>query len=126
MVDILADADLSAAPGTAYHGERLSITERLVVSPVVGVFAPERGVAPAPPHSPEHRRPPQAPRGRPATGEAGAEVAVGDIVGRVGATDVRTPFAGRMVRFLACAGERVVTGQPLAWLRVPTQDLGIG
>jgi len=51
---------------------------------------------------------------------------VGDVVGRVGVTEVRTPFAGRMVGFLARAGERVVTGQPIAWLRVPAHDLEIG
>jgi biotin carboxyl carrier protein len=32
--------------------------------------------------------------------------------------EVRTPFAGRLVGFLAHRGERVMTGQPVAWLRV--------
>ena len=43
---------------------------------------------------------------------------VGDLVGRVGVAEVRTPFAGEVVRWLAAAGERVQEGQPLLWLRV--------
>ncbi len=46
-------------------------------------------------------------------------VTVGDVVGQVGDTDVRTPFAGQVVGWLAAAGERVQDGQPLAWIRVP-------
>ena len=46
-------------------------------------------------------------------------VAVGDLVGRVGVTEVRTPFAGQVIGWLAAAGERVQDGQPLVWMRVP-------
>ena len=53
------------------------------------------------------------------TGEVDhVEVGVGVLLGHVGENEVRTPFAGQVVGFLAHAGERVVTGQPLAWLRV--------
>jgi biotin carboxyl carrier protein len=45
-------------------------------------------------------------------------VGVGDLLGRVGGAEVRTPFAGLVVGFLAHAGERVVAGQPVAWLRL--------
>ena len=31
--------------------------------------------------------------------------------------DLRTPFAGILVRWLAVRGERVVEGQPVAWIR---------
>jgi biotin carboxyl carrier protein len=46
-------------------------------------------------------------------------VGVGDLVGKVGVAEVRTPFAGQVVRWLSVAGERVQEGQPLVWLRVP-------
>ena len=32
--------------------------------------------------------------------------------------EVRTPFAGQVIGWLAADGERVQEGQPLAWLRV--------
>ncbi len=41
---------------------------------------------------------------------------VGQLVGRVGVTDVRTPFAGAVVNWLADAGDRVHPGQPLLWI----------
>jgi [acyl-carrier-protein] S-malonyltransferase len=56
--------------------------------------------------------------GTPEVGDV--EVGVGVLLGHVGENEVRTPFAGQVVGFLAHAGERVVTGQPLAWLRVST------
>ena len=34
-------------------------------------------------------------------------------------TEVRTPFAGQVIGWLAAAGERVQEGQPLVWMRVP-------
>ena len=37
-------------------------------------------------------------------------VAVGDLMGRVGVTEVRTPFAGQVIRWLAADGERVQDG----------------
>ena len=48
-----------------------------------------------------------------------ARIGVGDLVGRVGVAEVRTPFDGQVVRWLSVAGERVQEGQPLLWLRVP-------
>ena len=41
------------------------------------------------------------------------------LVGRVGVSEVRTPFAGQVIGWLAADGERVQEGQPLVWLRVP-------
>jgi [acyl-carrier-protein] S-malonyltransferase len=43
-------------------------------------------------------------------------------LGRVGAVEVRTPFAGRLVGFLAHPGERVTAGQPVAWLHVVSDE----
>ena len=85
------------------------MSERVVVSPSSGIFSPEASL--------------QAPGTGllPGTGDGGASsvVDVGDLVGRVGVSEVRTPFAGQVIRWLAADGERVQDGQPLVWLRVP-------
>lgn len=98
------------APTAPAAGERLSTAVRLVVSPIAGIFLPEGLPAPAPG---------AGLRGQsPAGVEPGPSVEVGDLVGRVGSAEVRTPFAGRLAAFLALTGERVVAGQPVAWVRV--------
>ena len=61
-------------------------------------------------------------RGPGGTAASGAGVdrvhlAVGDLVGPVGLTEVRTPFEGLSSDGWPCAGERVVEGQPVAWIR---------
>jgi [acyl-carrier-protein] S-malonyltransferase len=76
------------------EGETLFAAERLVVSPAAGVFAPADSL------------------------RDGAPIEVGDVVGRVGETEVRSGFAGLIMGLLAWRGERVSTSQPLAWLRV--------
>ncbi|MDA8063383.1 MAG: hypothetical protein M0T80_13325, partial [Actinomycetota bacterium] len=48
----------------------------------------------------------------------GAPVEVGSLLGSVAGEDVRSPFAGTLMGMLASPGERVQTGQPVAWLRV--------
>ena len=75
------------------EGEALFATERLVVSPAVGVFQP--------------------------TDEQllGTGVPAGQLLGHVGDTEVRTPWAGVIMGFLAVDGERVTASQPIAWLR---------
>jgi len=109
LVDAVAGADTWHAYAAAHQGERLYASERVVVSPAAGVFDPDPAVhAPAPGHGP-------------AAGE-GPVLSVGDLLGTVSGAEVRTPFAGRLVGFLAHAGERVAPGQPLAWLRV--EDAG--
>jgi [acyl-carrier-protein] S-malonyltransferase len=75
------------------EGEHLFVTERIIVSPGAGVFAPEPGL------------------------EAGARIDAGQIVGHVGSLEVRTPFAGQLMGFLAVDTERVTSSQPVAWLR---------
>ena len=93
LLEHLATSPPTGAVGT-HEGEHLFATERLVVSPAAGVFEPAAGV------------------------DAGCAVEPGEIVGRVGEHDVRTPFAGTVMGVLASAGERVATSQPVAWLRV--------
>ncbi len=92
-----------------HQGEHLYMSERVVVSPCSGIFAPEQTLA-APgtgllPGTADH-------------GTTPSHVRTGDLVGRVGVTEVRTPFEGEVVRWLSVAGERVQEGQPLVWLRV--------
>jgi [acyl-carrier-protein] S-malonyltransferase len=76
------------------EGETLFAAERLVVSPAAGVFAPDDRL------------------------QDGASIVVGDLVGRVGETEVRSRFSGLLMGLLAWRGERVSTSQPVAWLRV--------
>ena len=52
-----------------------------------------------------------------AAGSVPRPIAIGDIVGLVSGTEVRSPFAGELMGVLAHPGERVQPGQPLAWLR---------
>ena len=128
-LDALLDA-VAGHPGDVWHfdshahqGEHLYMSERVVVSPCSGIFAPEDSLtAPGTGLLPGTLRPAPAPAG----GASGASrdpspsnrVGIGDLVGRVGVTEVRTPFAGEVVRWLSVAGERVQEGQPLVWLRV--------
>jgi [acyl-carrier-protein] S-malonyltransferase len=78
------------------HGEHLHVDERLVVSPVTGLFDfLEAGTGPA----------------------IGDDLKVGAVVARVGDTEVSTPFAGVLMGTMAIPGERVTPGQPIAWIR---------
>jgi [acyl-carrier-protein] S-malonyltransferase len=76
-----------------FEGEHLFAAERLVVSPAAGVFEP--------------------------TGEFadGALITVGEVLGRIGETEVRSAFAGVLQSYIAVSGERVTLRQPIAWLR---------
>jgi [acyl-carrier-protein] S-malonyltransferase len=75
------------------EGEHLFAHERLVVSPAAGLFIPIDGLA------------------------DGSTLSVGDILGQVGDTEVRSPFAGVLQSYIAVDGERVTMRQPIAWLR---------
>jgi multidrug efflux pump subunit AcrA (membrane-fusion protein) len=95
------------------------MSERVVVSPSSGIFAPEDSLAaPGTGLLPGTAGGADRPDGAPASDSVG----VGDLVGRVGVAEVRTPFAGQVVRWLATAGERVQEGQPLVWLRIVGED----
>lgn len=78
------------------HGEHLTATERVVVSPAAGVFVPVASVDP--------------------------DLEVGTTLGfvRTGADEVpvRSPFVGELVSIVADAGERLTLHQRVAWLRV--------
>jgi len=75
------------------EGEHLFAVERLVVSPAAGVFTPLSTVA------------------------DGSTITVGTVLGHVGDTEVRSPFAGILQSYIAVQGERITLRQPIAWLR---------
>jgi len=80
--------------GAAHHeGEHLFMTERVVVSPAAGLFEPVPEL------------------------DAGRTINAGDLLGTVGDAEVRSPFSGRLEGVLAHLGERVMSRQPIAWLR---------
>jgi predicted deacylase len=76
--------------------EMFTAPERIIVSPVAGVYEPLEG---------------------------SADVEAGDVIGHVTGpgsevVEVRSPFAGRIVEVVAWRGERLVARQRVAWLRV--------
>lgn len=75
------------------NGESLYAHERLVVATGAGVFKPAE---------PDCR---------------GTRIAAGRVLGEVNGEPVRSPFSGVVMDYLAVDGERVVTNQPIAWLR---------
>ena len=85
----------NASPSGAaqLEGEHLFAVERLVVSPAAGVFRPLSGIA------------------------DGTTITVGTLLGHVGDTEVRSPFAGVLQSYIAVNGERITLRQPIAWLR---------
>ena len=105
LVEILADGIVGAAPA----GERFHMTERLVVSPAVGLFEPAEGLNGYLPGDVSRSVDPVL-------------IRVGGLVGSVGTTEVRSAFSGTLEGVLVLAGERVTRGQPIAWLRAPIQD----
>jgi biotin carboxyl carrier protein len=80
------------------HGERVTVPERMIVAPGVGVFHPNTEV------------------------DEGSAIRAGDVVGElVGPgtnVPVHSPFEGTVMGMLAHDGERLREGQPIAWLRV--------
>ena len=97
----------------AHQGEHLYTSERVIVSPAPGVFQPDESLVALERNALAEAA---ASENGP-SGEPGSPLGVGDRVGTVGLTDVRTPFDGILVRWLAVRGERVVEGQPVAWIR---------
>ena len=114
LMDTVAGTDEWTASAPSHQGEHLYTSERVIVSPTPGVFEPDVHLAAL--ESTALAEATAAP-GSGAGTEPGSLLAVGDRVGTVGLTDVRTPFAGILVRWLAVRGERVVEGQPVAWIR---------
>jgi [acyl-carrier-protein] S-malonyltransferase len=101
-------------------GERYVMTERLVVAPATGPFRLHEALAAAAPklRSGRHRHRAGAHGGEADDAGPALRLAVGDLVGWAGDVEIRSPFAGSLEGVLVLAGERVVTGQPVAWLRV--------
>lgn len=79
-------------------GEHLYASERIIVSPSAGVFSPSAVL----------------------TLRTGLKV--GEIIGDVSGEPVRSPFEGNLNGYLAKDGERVITGQPIAWLRTTLEN----
>ncbi len=97
LVDAVAGNSALHTFAAGHHGEHLYVSERVVISPCAGVFAPPSAAG---------------------AGGAGPDVVeVGTVVGTVSGTEVRSPFAGVLMGMLAQPDERVQTGQPIAWLR---------
>jgi [acyl-carrier-protein] S-malonyltransferase len=93
LVDVLSGDSVLHAYALGHQGEQLYVSERVVISPCAGVFEPtDMALA------------------------AGSTVEVGTLLGMVSTTEVRSPFAGILKGNLAHPGERVQTGQPIAWL----------
>jgi [acyl-carrier-protein] S-malonyltransferase len=104
LVDaVVGDAKLHAY-SVAHHGEHLYVSERVVISPAAGVFELSPEISGS---------------GVGGSGGSSSEpaVEVGTLLGLVSGTEVRSPFAGHLMGMLAQPGERVQSGQPIAWLR---------
>jgi len=93
LIERLAGDGPVADWAASHQGERLYGSERLIVAPATGVFAPAE---PSP--------------------KPGDAIAVGGAIGTVGTIPVRSAFHGILKGMLAMAGERVTAGQPIAWL----------
>lgn len=90
---LLEWVDGLAVSTSRHEGEHLFASERLVVSPGAGVFAPVDGLT------------------------DGTRIEVGTVLGHIGDTEVRSAFEGILQSYIAVAGERVTPRQPIAWLR---------
>jgi len=100
-VDVLLESltdDLHHAPA-AGQGESLHVTERVVVSPAAGLFRSAQGLG------------------------TGTPVAVGQVIGVVGEHEVVSPFAGSLMGVIALDGQRVMSRQPIAWLRTNEETM---
>jgi len=118
LMDTIAAAGTWRAEPALHQGEHLYTSERVVVSPGSGAFRPEPSLrAPGTGLLPGT----DGETNGAESGGPASHVEVGHLVGLVGATEVRTPFAGQVIGWLAVEGERVQEGQPLVWLRIPEQ-----
>ncbi len=94
---------------TPVPGEWVTVPERVIVAPTVGIFRPTNT---------------QGASSRVAMGtfDEAVEVRQGEQIGVIegpgAAAPVTSPFEGRLLSLLAHPGERVREGQPVAWLRI--------
>jgi [acyl-carrier-protein] S-malonyltransferase len=114
LVEALAGAAAQRSPVARPVGEHYSMVERLIISPGTGPFRPSDAFAAAAPKLPGLSD---------ESDEQVIEVAVGDLVGWAGETEIRSAFAGTLAGVLVLAGERVLHGQPVAWLRALPGDV---
>ena len=129
---LTGETTAASGPGghDSHQGERLYVSERLIVSPCAGIFElPAASVAAGPTGTKSSppagtgdaaytgtKSPPPAGTGDDAA-TASHQLEIGDLVGSVSGSEVRSPFAGELMGVLAHPGERVQAGQPIAWLR---------
>jgi [acyl-carrier-protein] S-malonyltransferase len=92
-LDTLLERIEGESAAAHHEGEHLFMTERVVVSPAAGLFEPAADLG------------------------TGQTIEAGDLLGTVGEAEVRSPFSGRIEGVLAHLGERVMSRQPIAWLR---------
>ncbi|MDA8291708.1 MAG: ACP S-malonyltransferase [Actinomycetota bacterium] len=127
LVEALTPAAHAPAPAS---GDRYAMTERLVVAPSTGPFSPAPDCLPAiPTLAATARRGRGTARdaaGTPTPARAPIHLRVGDLVGWAGAAEIRSAFAGTLEGVLVLPGERVVAGQPVAWLRADLDDGAVG
>jgi [acyl-carrier-protein] S-malonyltransferase len=111
-LDVLVEALAGEGPlhsyAAAHQGEHLYTSERLVLTQVAGLFQPRPDL--------EARLEEARAAGQPDVDDQ-TGITVGEVVGSVGSDEVRSPFSGSLQGFLALGGQRVLTGQPVAWLR---------
>ena len=94
LLDALAAPTVSTDDLVDSHeGEHLFATDRMVVSPGAGTFAPLPTLA------------------------VGSEIGAGTLLGHIGDVEVRSSFSGELMAWLAVDTERVTSSQPIAWLR---------
>ena len=117
LIESLAPPAQPAVPPPV--GERYVMTERLVVAPATGPFTPAPDCLAAVPSLANSDRDASDPL-------PVIPIRVGDLVGWAGAAEIRSAFAGTLEGILVLPGERVVAGQPVAWLRAASEDAPAG
>jgi len=107
-LESFAESLAGASASEEAETQRFNMIERFIVSAATGPFQPAQEFAAA------------APTLGPTV--APLEINIGDLIGHAGETEIRSPFAGTLMGVIVLAGERVVGGQPVAWLRVEVAE----
>lgn len=105
LVDVIAGSE-AASVREIERTAGFAMTERLIVASATGPFRPVPEFASASPKLTAQQ-------------EAAERlmIGIGDLVGWAGEVEIRSPFAGDLQGIIVLSGERVVSGQPVAWLR---------
>ncbi len=128
LLGVLSDGKPLQAYVASHGGEHTHIAERVIVSPIAGIFDPSPSLGA---NSPSARHLPNQGAGKSigdakvreatvqsAPGVGFFPVHIGDSIGEVSEVPVLSQFQGNLMGFLVMPGERVAVGQPLAWLTV--------